>query len=121
MTKSKLQRSSGYRTLAQREVQWRPLAQQILALLGLSRIQSVADLEDLVVVGAVVPDVGGSDVGGVEEDRREPRRVEGQHGGAPVLAHGGEPRVARPRQQVHDVLEEVGREGRPIRFLHPRP
>ena len=84
-------------------------------------LERVADLEHLVVVGAVVPDVGGADVGGVVEERGEPRRVEGEHGGAPVLAHGGEPRATRPWQQVHDVLEEVDREGRPIRFLHRRP
>lgn len=40
-------------------------------------LESVINLEVLVVVRAIVPDVGSADVGSVEQEWGDPRRVEG--------------------------------------------
>ena len=73
------------------------------------------DLEILVVVRAIVPDVGGANAGGAEEERGDPRWVEGRqrHGGAPLPAHQCGVWVARPPQTPQDPDEHVRRERRP--------
>ena len=82
-------------------------------------LESVVDLEILILVGAIVSDVGGANLGGVEQERRDPRRVKGtqRRGVAPVPAHQRDARVARPPQTPQNQDEHVRRERRPAPSL----
>lgn len=78
---------------------------------GVRCLQRFVDLENLVVVRAIVSDIGRADVDCIEQEWGEPRRIEGLYDAAPVPACRGEARPARPRQAHQDAEEEVGGEG----------